>query len=75
MTGPTPAAIAAELFAREGAGKAWDLSIEDVAEASEIALASRGGVYSVSITTSVGRTLAQSQGHSRAIGGTVNARD
>ncbi|AIT81865.1 hydroxyphenylacetyl-CoA thioesterase PaaI [Novosphingobium pentaromativorans] len=32
MTEPTPAEIAAELFAREGTGKAWDLTIEEVEE-------------------------------------------
>lgn len=42
-----------------------------VAEAREVALAGRNGVYEVSVATADGKPIAQFQGQSRAIGGRV----
>lgn len=44
---------------------------ELIAEAREDALSGRSGAYSVTVSSRDGRAVAQFQGHSRAIGGTV----
>lgn len=42
-----------------------------IAEAEERALAGRSGVYAVSVRTAEGRAIAEFQGSSRSIGGTI----